>query len=210
MPKIVDHDRRRAEIARVTMRVIQKVGLEKTTIRTIAREGGFTTGVLSHYFRDKDDIISFAFQWVADRDFAEIESAAAGLSPGLPRLRVSLDRMLLDPEAPEGAAVSLSFWSAAVGNPRLVVGYQENYSRWRSYVKRYLREALREGQVPGSVVIDDAVDLLVSAVDGLCVAMILDPSRFPKRRRRALIERLLVGVTESASTAVSRPVNLSA
>ena len=33
--------------------VIVRQGLEATTLRDIAREGGFTTGVVSHYFPDK-------------------------------------------------------------------------------------------------------------------------------------------------------------
>ena len=37
--------------------MIVRKGLEATTLRDIAREGGFTTGVVSHYFPDKQAVI---------------------------------------------------------------------------------------------------------------------------------------------------------
>ena len=48
--------------------VIIRNGLEATTLRDIAREGGFTTGLLSHHFADKRDVIVAAFAG-ASRDF---------------------------------------------------------------------------------------------------------------------------------------------
>ena len=57
MPKIVDHDERREEILQAAIRVIDSVGLDNTTTRAIALESGYSNGVLSHYFQDKDDIL---------------------------------------------------------------------------------------------------------------------------------------------------------
>jgi AcrR family transcriptional regulator len=44
---------RREEVLMHARRVIMRDGLEATSLRRIAREGGFTTGVLTHYFADK-------------------------------------------------------------------------------------------------------------------------------------------------------------
>lgn len=50
-------ERRRREVCDAARRVIARNGLEVTTLRDISREGGFTTGVLSHHFPDKKAII---------------------------------------------------------------------------------------------------------------------------------------------------------
>ena len=61
MPKVVNHDERRVEIAHATWAAVQSVGVDKLTLRDITLEAGCTTGVLSHYFRDKDSVLRFAF-----------------------------------------------------------------------------------------------------------------------------------------------------
>src|SRR5688572_22677447 len=109
MPKIVDPQRRRDEIAAVTLAVISKVGLENTTIRMISREGGFSSGVISHYFRDKNELTNFAFELVISRAFAEIEHRASKREPGLARLRESMAVMLPRKGDPL-IAVSMGFW----------------------------------------------------------------------------------------------------
>lgn len=50
MPKIVDHDQRRRELAEAAWKVITEVGIDGATTREIARASGYSTGVLAHYF----------------------------------------------------------------------------------------------------------------------------------------------------------------
>lgn len=54
---------RREEVLMHARRVIMRDGLEATSLRRIAREGGFTTGVLTHYFADRSELISACFEW---------------------------------------------------------------------------------------------------------------------------------------------------
>ena len=57
MPKIVDHDHRRKQIAMLTLEVMRAVGIENASIRGIAQRGGISMGVLTHYFKTKDDLV---------------------------------------------------------------------------------------------------------------------------------------------------------
>ena len=54
---------RREEVLMHAREVIMRDGLDATSLRRIAREGGFTTGVLTHYFADKRELISACFEW---------------------------------------------------------------------------------------------------------------------------------------------------
>jgi len=47
MPKVVDWDARRDEVLAATWRVIARHGLAGTTVRKIAREAGYSAGVLA-------------------------------------------------------------------------------------------------------------------------------------------------------------------
>jgi len=57
MPRVVDHEGRRHELAEAAWRAIVKHGLDGTTTRLFARESGYSNGVLPHYFESKDDIL---------------------------------------------------------------------------------------------------------------------------------------------------------
>ena len=67
MPKIVDHAQRRDEIALVACRVVAEYGFEQATIVRIAREAGYTTGMVAHYFDTKQDIIIAALRLILRR-----------------------------------------------------------------------------------------------------------------------------------------------
>src|SRR5580692_11843445 len=79
MPKIVDHDKRRDEIALVACRVVAEHGFEKASMVRIARGAGYTTGMLAHYFDSKQDIVIAALRLILRRiDERLTQPAAAG------------------------------------------------------------------------------------------------------------------------------------
>ena len=67
MPKVVDHEERRAELAAAVWRLASREGLEAVTVRRVAEEAGWSTGALVHYFADKEELILVAFRTGADR-----------------------------------------------------------------------------------------------------------------------------------------------
>lgn len=194
MPRIVDHGRRREEIARLAVRVIQQEGAESATVRRIARVGGFSIGVLTHYFHNKDELVGFAFQWLARQSFADLDAAVTGAPPGLTRLRTALEFMVPATAAPSFIRVWLSLWGGAMHNPALARIHRDYYARWRRYLRRYLAEAVARGEVTAPHSLGDATDLLTAAVDGYWIGATFEPRRFPPRRRRALVAQLLAAV----------------
>ncbi len=201
VPRIVDHDRRREEIARLAVRVMQQDGAENATIRGIARAGGFSIGVLSHYFRDKDELVGFAFQWVAHQSFTDLDAAVASTPPGLARLRTALEFMVPASSAPSFIRVWLSLWGGAMRSPALACVHRDYYARWRRYLRRYINEAVRRREITAPRSLRNTTDLLTAAVDGYWIGAAFEPRRFPVRRRRALVARLLVTVLGPARAA---------
>jgi AcrR family transcriptional regulator len=79
MPKKVNVDERRADLLVAVWNVIARGGLEKATVRTIARETGRSAGTLAHYFTDKDDVLVSALQLSHERIVARWEEKLRGL-----------------------------------------------------------------------------------------------------------------------------------
>jgi AcrR family transcriptional regulator len=194
MPKIVDHHRRREDLARLTLKVISAVGIENATVREIARRGGLSMGSVTHYFTSKDDLVAFAFRWLAERSFAELDELAALNPPGLPRLTAAVDAMSRFGE-PAGIGLWLSVWERATRNPAFANEHRAFYARWRSYVRTCLSDATAlMGRAPRAG-LDEATDLIVAAVDGLWIGGAFEPERFAAPRRRALLRLQIEALT---------------
>lgn len=67
MPRIVDHDQRRAELAEAAVRVILREGLDGVTVRGVAAEAGFSTGALRHYFANQKALQEYVITTVTHR-----------------------------------------------------------------------------------------------------------------------------------------------
>jgi AcrR family transcriptional regulator len=205
MPRQVDAGRRRADIAALVVDVIQREGAASATVRRVSEAGGFSVGVITHYFRDKDELVACAFEWLAERSFEHLDQTLARAEPGLARLRAALGFMV--PLAGERSfpAVWLSLWSGAMHNPGLARVHRRYYGRWRRILRQCLDEAVRLGEMPRPSSAADAVDLLAAGVDGLWLAVTFEGGRFSGPRRRRLVAQLLAAVVSpSASSEVRR------
>ena len=76
---------RRLEVTEAAWRVIVREGLDRTSMRAIAQELGSTTGVVTHYFRDKDELTLFALEQVFQNLFQDLAASVKGKN-GLERL----------------------------------------------------------------------------------------------------------------------------
>src|SRR3954447_23591701 len=67
MPKIVDHDARREEIAQALWRVVRRDGIRAASVRTVAAEAGWSAGAVRYYFPDQEGLLNFAMDLVSRR-----------------------------------------------------------------------------------------------------------------------------------------------
>lgn len=63
MPKIVDHNEKRKQIAEAAWNIIRKEGVEKASIRRVAAEAGMSSGALRHYFSTQDEMLLFIMNY---------------------------------------------------------------------------------------------------------------------------------------------------
>lgn len=187
MPKIVDHDERRTEIVRAIIKVVGEGGLSGATVRSIAREGGFSSGVIAHYFTNKDEMVRYAFEYVADRVFRRID-ARLKQATGFDRVRVILEEHVPISKQDEETAVALAFWEMALHDQELRAIFRDKYRRWRDYLRLELGQ-LRPDLGPD--VLDRRVDLAVAMADGLLVTFALDGRNYRQMDRRAILDELV-------------------
>jgi AcrR family transcriptional regulator len=207
MPKIVDHDERREEILRAAIRVIDSVGLDNTTTRAIAQESGYSNGVLSHYFQDKDDILrSILVQ--THREFMDRVDASMRNKDAFGRLWAMLMQNLpLDTERRVETLMEITFWPRALSNPALREFQREAAGELLDQLRGLVTDVRAAGGLDSALTDADIAELLIAVIDGVSVHAELFPRRLPvayqKRLMRAQLTALGFRVDEKA-TAPSR------
>jgi AcrR family transcriptional regulator len=208
VPRIVDHERRRREIADAAWAVISRAGIDAASLQRIASELGSTTGSVTHYFSNKEELISFAFERTTTASFDDIESATTRVGPGLPRLRIALERWtpLLASSGSTGSAV-LSYWGLAVSEPMYAQLHQKSYLIWEAMLERFMREAIDLGQIARDIDIQSEIRILMTFADGLLVGGVLEPKRVTRARSRRLLDAMLTRLRRPGSLAGSLEEN---
>jgi AcrR family transcriptional regulator len=180
MPRIVDVDQRRAELAEAAARVIARAGVDGASMREIATEAGWTTGTLVHYFANKRDLLDFTLRASIERRSAR-RSERGDLSPA-DAVRATLESALpTDTDTRVHWIVTVALAGAAASDDGLAATQREAYRDYRSYLIDLL------AAMP---TVDDArteAERLIGLVDGIALQALFDPDAWPPERQlRAL------------------------
>jgi len=183
MPRTTSHHERREHIAEAAWRVIEREGIAKLNLREIAREGGYTTGVLSHYFRDKQELLAYALGLVVDRQAERVLRVAQV------DLRAALAELLpLDAERRRECVIWLALTTASLQQPDLAAELQRRCAQARTAISSALGNALAASSDED---IDDLADELQALIDGITVNALGQPERYPPERQLAVLARAL-------------------
>ncbi|MGA4803402.1 TetR/AcrR family transcriptional regulator [Streptomyces lavendulocolor] len=223
MPKKVDHEARRLEIAEALWRIASTRGLDGVSLRDVAAEADISLGRLQHYFRTKDEMLLFALRHInslADQRIRErIGALAAGPGSGAgtgtgpsaeseaeadqgppPRavLRECLMGMLpLDEKSRVGTLVGAAYFARAIHDERLREEAREGIPRLAELLAGLLRSARERGETAGGRALDPYTEamLLISLVDGLTAYTLLGVQTGEEAAQRldAHLDRLFAG-----------------
>jgi AcrR family transcriptional regulator len=199
MPKLVDHDARREELAGAVWRLASREGLDALTLRGVAAEAGWSTGALNHYFGDKEELLLFAFQTTADRVGRRLVKAAQRTADPLELLRLQLvEGLPLDAERRAEVRVWFAFLGLAPTRPKLARAGRDAYRVWRGRIAKTLRLGQRRGVVDPELDCDREAAELVALVDGLAVQATFEPGALGPERQLELVDGRLASLARRA------------
>jgi TetR/AcrR family transcriptional regulator, transcriptional repressor of bet genes len=189
VPKIVDHEQRRDEIALVACRVVAEFGFDQATIVRIAREAGYTTGMVAHYFDTKQEIIIAALRLILRR-IEERLTAAPGADPQL--LALLAEALPVDATRFTECAFWAAFWGQVSADRRL-----KRINAWmhREYLKlfeRCLARGWSEWRDWTAPTREQVLRSVVTFINGLTASVVASPGDWPAARQ---IEQLRLQLT---------------
>ncbi|AEW93205.1 transcriptional regulator [Streptantibioticus cattleyicolor NRRL 8057 = DSM 46488] len=171
MPKLVDHEERRRQIAEAVWRIAARSGLESVTLRQVAAEAGFSMRLVQYYFTAKQQMLLFALRHLHEVSGERARRRLLGdARTPTPReiLRAVLEEMLpLDEERRTALLVHLAYFVRSVEDPELAEVFLGEPGELEEFVAGVIRDAQRAGDAPGRLDAGREADILVSGVVGL-------------------------------------------
>ncbi|GAA1482120.1 TetR/AcrR family transcriptional regulator [Gordonia sinesedis] len=194
MPKLIDRDARRAEIAEAVWRIVLRDGVSAVSIRDVAAEAGISAGSLRHVFATKQDLLASSMRLIAQRVDARVRAHLTDPDP-LGRAEAVLAEVLpFDDERRVEMHVNLALVTEAVAYPELATAALEAHDGLRELCRAVVESLARHGLVaPG---VDPATEAmhLHALIDGLAVHLLLGRNDSPTAVRR-LVHDHLVGLS---------------
>ncbi|WP_108834326.1 TetR/AcrR family transcriptional regulator [Actinomyces sp. Marseille-P3109] len=184
MPKLIDHDRRREEIAEATWRVIHAEGISGVSIRTVAAEAGISTGSIRHVFPSKSELLTHATELVGRRAWVRIQRHLDEPDPRELVLRVLEELLPLDAERQLEMEVTVALIAEAPGDLRVREVLDESYETVREVCRRLIARLHRAGLTVPDLDVEAETTALHGVVDGLAIHLLINPD--PGFRRQAL------------------------
>lgn len=203
MPKDVDHEARRHEIAQSVWRVVANEGLERATIRRIASETGWSAGVLAHYFSDKEDMLlsslRICYRQIRDR----ITRKLTGQS-GMSALReLILDNLPLDAQRQLETKFLMNYWSHEIREPQFSGHQIAAGPPMVEAISSLVREGQRAGEITSERDANDIAEVFLGLIDGFSLHSLLNPERLTPERQVALIDEELSRIRHAPRAAGS-------
>jgi TetR/AcrR family transcriptional repressor of bet genes len=196
-----DQEGKRQEFVDAVMRSIAENGYKDLTVATICEAGGFSRGLISHYFPGKDALLLHAVRELA-KDFENAtRAAAAGAGPDpFDRLHAVLAASFREPVfTPERVLVWVALASTSHWSPELADVYRKLYRPYHRGLARLLKKA---GDDRGVRINSERLAVtLTQLVEGLWSGWAADPKTVSVREAEAACHDLLNAFLPNARTA---------
>jgi TetR/AcrR family transcriptional regulator, transcriptional repressor of bet genes len=181
MPKIVDHAKRRDEIALVACQVVATHGFAQATVVRIAREAGYTTGMVAHYFDSKQEIILAALRLILRRIDERLGRSVKGSRDAL--VMVLTEALPVDAQRQVECAFWTAFWGQVSVDKRL-----KRINAWvhREYLRLFERCLARYWPEWGGwpeLVRDQVLRSVVTFINGLTASAVASSSDWPAAKQ---------------------------
>lgn len=198
MPRIVDHDQRRREICDVLLDVVADHGIPAVTIRGVARRGGWSTGVISHYFKSRQDLLLGGLRRAAEHldDYnRKVLTTLEGIA--------AIEHLLEGSIPIDGRRVALCrifffFYNEAMHQEEIKKEIESYLAGWRSSVAKAIRQSQRKGDFPENLDSRQAATDLIGLADGISMHALLDTNAMERIRENSPIRFWLQNLSREA------------
>jgi len=199
MPKIVDKEQKRIDIARKTMSLIAKYGYENTPIRKITAEAGIGKGTFYNYFTNKEDVLNEIIQLIF-ADWIKWVATKIGNTDDPLKVLLSMikDGSNFDTALEQNMIIYVDLWRWAVsykGPGEFIPRFRHYLTDGRKAVVEIIKDAQNKGLIKMEADPSAIAAIWLALIDGMSLHyMILKPEYNVDEICQSFFESLLNGI----------------
>jgi AcrR family transcriptional regulator len=184
---------RREQVLRAMAACVVEEGIQGASLRKVAKRANATTGMITHYYRSKDELINEA-QRAVGRQLTELIERR-GARVGLDRLQALFQLRFTnqDEEVPPWSFF-IEYWSGANRSEELRRNHVEATQRNHARIVEDIRHEIEQGHADPDTDVELAADTLQAIYFGLGLLSTLDPEHLPSERALAIISWALAHI----------------
>jgi len=169
VPKVVDHEQRRREIAAAVWRLASAHGLESVSLRQVAAEAGVSMRLVQYYFETKDRMLLFALRHLNEVLERRVRTALGGEPTPRQIIRTTLAELV--PADEHGRMVSLVFiayFVRALADPVFGEAFQgDGTDELSAFFAALIRDSQAAGLSPAGLDPGREVATLMAVANGM-------------------------------------------
>ena len=171
--------KRKSQILRAAYAIIAERGYENITVQDIAKQAGFSKGIIYYYFSSKEDVMVSLFDSilrVIDRNFASTIQNHPEPRERMERvLRMSFD---LVHKHKEFYHVIMVFWSQITQKTLMSDLNATLFRRYRRELAKIIEGGVERGVFKAKVDVNLLASQIIAVVGGASLQYIFDPEAF--------------------------------
>lgn len=183
-----DREAKRVELLEAAISVIASDGYAGASMRKVANEAGCTTGAVTYYFANKEEMVVAIAQSVFDE--FDLLLDVVGDNANIRAMMMSW----LDWSSMENPGKWLALFQLLVHarhEPTFASIIRERYSRFREELAVKLVKGQKDGSIRSDIEAGILADQIAAICDGWMMTMPLEPERFQGKRGKALLDSVV-------------------
>ncbi|TNJ66930.1 TetR family transcriptional regulator [Paenibacillus hemerocallicola] len=187
MPKIVNHDSRRIQLAEAAWRIIRSKGIDEVSVRNVAEEAGMSLGSLRHYFATHSELLAFSMRLVSDRVESRLRSMEWNGGPRQAMEAIIAELVPLDDDRLAECQVWFAFAGKAIADPSLGAMLREVHDSLHALFRQLTDDLIRLDLTKPGIDAELEAKRMHAMVDGLVVHGVTCPERLTGERIKEVV-----------------------
>lgn len=183
-----DRETKRNELLSAAISVIANEGYAGTSMRKVAKQAGHTTGAVTYYFANKEELVSAVAQDLFDQFDATLTQGKDGVD-----VRAIIQQWM-DWTGNEDSSTWLAVFQLlahARHEPAFADVIKKRYSKFRKTLTRVLLEGQEQGVIRKDIKAELLADQLSAMSDGWSMMLPIEPARFKAPKSKAMLDAVI-------------------
>ncbi|MDK1310186.1 transcriptional regulator BetI [Pseudoalteromonas ardens] len=169
MPKVGMEPVRRQQLIEATLQSVAELGLQATTINSISKKAGMSSGIISHYFGGKQGLIEATVRYLlSSLQRSLLQRTVQGCTPEQRLMFIVEANFAVVQQQRDTTRTWLSFWAHSMHDAELHRLQRVNARRLYSNLLYSFKQLMAPGKAR------EAAELSAAMIDGLWLRAVLN------------------------------------